>query len=291
MPKQIFSIWDLGPDGVGEVLERAACLRRERRTPSVAGCAGLVFFEASLRTRVGFSVAASRVGLRIVEVYEPRAGPTSIPESVEDTLRVVSGYTDLLVVRGLTGGRSSLEAEAAAAYLNAGDRSSEAEHPSQALVDLFAIDVMLDGAAPEHVVVWGDPSMRAARSFVTAVAMTCPSTQVSVVSHESYLQRFTPPPELAMNVLTPAESLPDDVDVLYVTGMAHASLPLPLRDQLIVTPEVLARCPRSAVVLSPMPVIDEISYTARRDERVRFFEQSDLAIWARMALLEWLLEP
>ena len=83
----------------------------------------------------------------------------------------------------------------------------------------------------------------------------------------------------------------DDVDVLYVAGIPHGALDEPRRARLRVDRKALAALPPDAVVLSPMPVIDEIASTARSDPRIGMFRQSDDALFVRMALIEALLAP
>jgi aspartate carbamoyltransferase catalytic subunit len=80
-----------------------------------------------------------------------------------------------------------------------------------------------------------------------------------------------------------------DVDVLYVAGIPHGALDEPGRARLRVDRKALAALPPDAVVLSPMPVIDEIATTARSDPRIGMFRQSDDALFVRMALIEALL--
>src|SRR5438094_849594 len=103
---------------------------------------GLVFLEPSLRTRIGFSTAALRLGWGWVDVDTRRSSPTSMPESWPDTLRTVSGMVDVVVARPGESlvGEAIAEATANVPFLNAGDVGEFAEHPSQALVDLFAIE-------------------------------------------------------------------------------------------------------------------------------------------------------
>jgi aspartate carbamoyltransferase catalytic subunit len=81
------------------------------------------------------------------------------------------------------------------------------------------------------------------------------------------------------------------VDVLYVAGIPHGALDEPGRARLRVDRKALAALRPGAVVLSPMPVIDEIATTARSDPRIRMFQQSDDALFVRMALIEALVVP
>ena len=169
-----------------------------------------------------------------------------------------------------------------------------AEHPTQALIDLFAIQRL----APEpatRVVLLGDPSMRAARSLIRLLAKVGVFEVAVIADRHHHLAD-----ERAMAFLTehhvaiasPADLRDLDPDVIYVTGMHHASLPLERRDELILTKEMLVRVPDRTIVLSPMPVIDEIGghvidrdTDVRSDPRMQYFEQSRLGRFVRTAIM------
>ncbi len=274
---------DLTEADVTQILTMAAAFRDGGSVvPSGPRTVGLVFFEPSLRTRVGFGAAAARLGATTVEVYEPRASAISMPESWSDTVRTVAGYVHAMVARPAG---DALDVEAPSdlvPFINGGNHGPEAEHPTQALIDLFAIRAL----GPTHgdtVVILGDPTMRAARSLIALLlrqAMT-----VLVVTDDDWCHGI---PAGARRV--ELSEVLAATDVLYVTGMRHGSLPLPRRAELLFTEEVLAKLPSASLVLSPMPVIDEIDERARRDRRVRFFDQSDLGLYVRMAVLAQALE-
>ena len=274
---------DLTALDVAHTLSLAASFRDGASVaPSGTRTVGLVFFEASLRTRVGFCAAATRLGAGTVEVYEPRASAVSMPESWSDTIRTVAGYVNAIVARP---GRDVDRADTRidfVPYINGGDHGAEAEHPTQALVDLFAIRV-LGGGHVETVVILGDPTMRAARSLISLLLRE--TVQVLVVT-DDYFQHGVPAGARRVEI----SEILDTTDVLYVTGMRHDSLPLSKRAELLLTEEVLAQLPSSSLVLSPMPLIDEIDERARLDPRVRVFDQSDLGLYVRMAVLAQALE-
>ena len=127
--------------------------------------------------------------------------------------------------------------------------------------------------------------MRAVRSLLQLLVRRRPAW-LSIIASPNHFTDDCIPPSLA--AVSDLRTLPElnDVDVLYVAGIPHASLPLEERERFIVTPETLARLPQNSVVLSPLPIIDEIDELARRDRRVRAFWQSDQGLFVRMAVLE-----
>lgn len=283
--RRILRIDDLTDDDIDTVLEhahRSAAGVKPRRTGALIG---LAFFETSLRTRVGFTAAAHRIGAHVVEVDERRASEISMPESLTDTIRVMSGYVDALVVRS---GRPSVElagsARADVGWLNAGDRGANAEHPSQALADLFAIERLCGPIERQRIAVCGDLRSRAARSLLAALARRRPES-VALVTDGSLLDGFVLPASLAPITRSVDRDGLHAATVLYAVGIPHGAAGEEVRARLRVDRRMLETMRPNAAVLSPMPIIDEIASPARRDPRMRYFEQSDLALHVRSALL------
>jgi aspartate carbamoyltransferase catalytic subunit len=288
----IVGVHDLGTEEVRLILDRATGLRggtaaRLARPPLV----GLLFLEASLRTRVGFAAAAARLGGQSIDIAERRGSAVAMPEGWADTLRVVSGNVDLVVARpGRPLNASQLRPLLVSSFLNGGDAGPRGEHPSQALIDLYAIEQARGPVAQLTVAICGDLRMRAVRSLVRLLGRFPPRRLVAI--SDPRLDKGADgagAPDGITEHRNPWDV--DDVDVLYVAGIPHGALDEPGRARLRVDRKALAALPSDAVVLSPMPVIDEISTTARSDPRIRMFQQSDDALFVRMALIEALLSP
>jgi aspartate carbamoyltransferase catalytic subunit len=280
----IVKVDDLRTEEIRDVLTRANALRagaatRLSRPPLV----GLLFLEASLRTRVGFAAAAARLGGQSIDIAERRGSAVAMPEGWADTLRVVSGNVDLIVARpGRQLDPSQLRPLLVCGFLNGGDVGSRAEHPSQALIDLHAIERTRGPVSQLTIAICGDLRMRAVRSLVRLFARFPPRQLVTISD-----PRLHDATGITAEHRAPWDI--GDVDVLYVAGIPHGALDEPGRARLRVDRKALAALPGDAVVLSPMPVIDEIATTARSDPRIRMFQQSDDALFVRMALIEALL--
>lgn len=289
MPHHLLSIDDLSDEAVARVLERAGAFEKGEPSSEPFGpIVGLVFLDTSLRTRVGFSVAASRLGGRAVEVADRRSSVTSMPESVEDTIRTVSGMVDIVVARiGRSLDRAWVTANTVGPLINGGDIGPCAEHPSQALVDQYAIEHECGPVSELTIAICGDLRMRSVRSLLRLLARR-PPRAVVLISAPGIDEVDIPPP-LATLVDRRALSDIEDIDVLYVAGIPHQALAENLRHELTVDSAVFARLPERAIVLSPLPVLDEIESSARDDQRVRAFSQSDRGVFVRMAVLEEML--
>jgi aspartate carbamoyltransferase catalytic subunit len=246
---------------------------------------GLLFLETSLRTRVGFAAAAARLGGQSIDIAERRGNAVAMPEAWADTLRVVSGNVDLVVARpGRPLDPEQLYPLLVSSFLNGGDAGRRGEHPSQALIDLYAIEQARGPVCELTVAICGDLRMRAVRSLARLLARFPPRRLVAISD-----PRLADGSEGITEHRAPWDV--GDVDVLYVAGIPHGALDEPGRARLRVDRKALAALPPDAVVLSPMPVIDEIATTARSDPRIGMFRQSDDALFVRMALIEALMGP
>jgi aspartate carbamoyltransferase catalytic subunit len=282
------SVGDLTDAAVDSILTRAEDHRARRVSVDHTGTVvGLVFLETSLRTRVGFAAAAARLGAATVEVLDQRHSPVSMPESLVDTLRTVGGYVDAIVAR--VDDELVRPVDLAVPLISGGDRGPRAEHPTQALIDLFALRQLPLPIAQQTLAVCGDLRMRSARSFFGLLSRR-PPRKLLLVTEAPLEDGFALPPELAaISERRPLTQL-DDADVLYLVGIPHRALDEDGRTRLRVTPQTLAALKSSAVVLSPLPVIDEVDADAYHDPRMRFFQQSDDGLYVRMAVLEFVLD-
>jgi len=286
----LLSVEDIDQATVERVLARAECWQSDSaKGANTKRIVGLLFLESSLRTRAGFAAAAARLGWQSIEVGAPRWGSTAMPESWEDTLRTFAGFVDMVVTRpGRPLERETVSRLVTKPLVNGGDTGQSAEHPSQALIDLFALRAI----GPVHdlaIGICGDLRMRTVRSLLRLLART-PPHRLALISNPALVDDTPLPAALAEVVQHRSLAELDDLDALYVAGMPHECLPEAERAQLRITPAALAALPSDAVVLSPLPVLDEIDADARLDPRVRMFEQSDAGIAVRMALLEELAD-
>ncbi|MES1170270.1 MAG: hypothetical protein ABUL47_06250, partial [Leifsonia sp.] len=263
MARAIHSVSDWTDEEIAGILQRAGELADGPVPPHLPDAlVGMCFFQTSMRTRIGFESAAHRLGLGFVEAVDRRSSAESMPESIEDTIRVISGYADALIVRS---SRPSRELHQAARtgtpWLNAGDAR---EHPTQALIDVFAMERLLGPISSLRIALVGDMRMRSARSL-HALLDRRPAADVTLVTVPPLLDG-----ERAAGFETIHE-LPDwQPDVVYLAGIPHQAVTESVRTQLRLDRSTLDRLSERSIVLSPLPVIDEIASNARTDSRVRW---------------------
>lgn len=258
-----------------------------------------LFYEPSTRTRLSFESAMLRLGGDVVSTENAREFSSAIKgETVEDTIRIVEGYADAIVIRHYEQGAAARAASVASVpIINGGD--GPGEHPTQALLDLYTIRHSLGRVDDLRIALVGD--LRYGRAVRSLAMLLSRSKGIELI--------FVSPPEVGMrdDVRTaldaagiPYRDEPDlssavkDVDVVYQTRIQKerfASDDEYARNKgiYIVNAETMADLPASAIVMHPLPRVDEISPAFDADPRAKYFDEAHNGVYVRMALLEALL--
>ena len=258
-----------------------------------------LFYEPSTRTRLSFESAMLRLGGAVIGTEAARTFSSAIKgETLEDTVRMVSTYADLIVLRHDEAGAAARAASVASVpVVNAGD--GPGEHPTQALLDLYTIERELGHVEGVRVAFCGDLRFgRTARSLALLLALY-PGVRLAFVAPPviqvggDILARL----EARGVECTLAEQLTDvldDVDVVYQTRVQKERFTDPLEYELARTAiridgAIMRQLPRTAIVMHPLPRVDEIAPEVDADPRAAYFRQAANGVAIRMALLEMLL--
>ncbi len=276
--------------GMERVVARGGSLDYQKRIMA------MLFYAPSTRTRFSFEAAMHRLGGRVISTEQARAFSSEVEgEQVEDSIRIISGYADVIVIRHheVDGARRAA-AVSSVPVINAGDGNG-GQHPTQALLDLYTIYRMrpLDGLS---VALIGELDKgRTARSLTYLLA-----------KFERIRLFFVSPPEMQMkpdildyldrhNVHYEMESdmhkVVGEVDVVYQTRIhpdrvAHQ----PVLRNYSIDSSVLQRMKPDAMILHPLPRTVELDKTVDSDPRALYFRQATNGLYVRMALLTMLLE-
>lgn len=170
MHKSLISIQDFSKEEVLHILEVAKEFEADREQNFLAGkVIACLFFEPSTRTRLSFEAAVNRLGARVIGFPDNRNTSQRKGETLEDTIKIVSNYVDMIVMRHPQAGAADIAASVASVpVINAGDGANQ--HPSQTLLDLYAVQKTqgrLDGLTVNMV---GDLKYgRAVHSLVEAL--------------------------------------------------------------------------------------------------------------------------
>jgi aspartate carbamoyltransferase catalytic subunit len=258
-----------------------------------------LFYEPSTRTRLSFESAMLRLGGAVIGTEAAHAFSSAIKgETLEDTVRMVSTYADLIVLRHDEAGAAARAASVASVpVVNAGD--GPGEHPTQALLDLYTIERELGHVEGVRVAFCGDLRFgRTARSLALLLALY-PGVRLAFVAPAviqmggdilARLEARGVECRLA-NQLT---DVLDDVDVVYQTRVQKERFTDPLeyeqaRTAIRIDGAIMRQLPATAIVMHPLPRVDEIAPEVDADPRAAYFRQAANGVAIRMALLEMLL--
>lgn len=258
-----------------------------------------LFYEPSTRTRLSFESAMLRLGGQVISTENALEFSSAIKgESVEDTVRIVAGYADCIVIRHHEQGAAARAAAVSPVpIVNGGD--GPGEHPTQALLDFYTIHDELSQFDDLTVALVGDLRFgRAVRSLALMFRMTS-NVNLLFVSPDAVPMgddvrqaldaagvRYRDEPDLAKALAV--------ADVVYQTRIQRERFAT--QDEFraaqgiyIVNVESLALLGPKAIVMHPLPRVDEISPAVDADPRAAYFRQARNGVYIRMALLNQLL--
>lgn len=251
-----------------------------------------LFFEPSTRTRMSFESAMARLGGTSLSVGSVEACSIAKGETLADTVRVVSGYADAIVIRHPKEGAARLAAEfATVPVINAGDGAGQ--HPSQTLLDLYTIRQSMPVDNIDIALVGDLRYGRTAHSLASALSLY--NARLHTISPKGLELPATLASELSDKGIEIIEhdTLNDvirDVDVLYVTRIQRERFPdsasyFNVASSYRITPELLEGARNHLIILHPLPRVDEIDPRVDELPFARYFEQSRNGVPIRMAML------
>jgi aspartate carbamoyltransferase catalytic subunit len=285
---------------IEHLLERAAAFEQAapgEAAPMAGRLLATVFYEPSTRTRFSFEAAMHRLGGQVLSAADARGASSAAKgESLEDAIRVIGGYVDAIVLRHPEVGAAERAARVAPVpVINAGD--GPGDHPTQALLDLYTINKELGRLDHLRVGLAGDlRNGRTVRSLALLLSRF-PGNELVLIS----------PPALRMgaDVIDSLRQTPQGIRETSDLGGAVASLDVLYQTRIqaerfesseeyerhrgvyIVTPELMRRLPERAILMHPLPRLEEIDPTVDADPRAAYFRQARNGLWVRMAVLDW----
>lgn len=260
-----------------------------------------LFYEPSTRTRLSFESAMLRLGGQVISTENAREFSSAIKgESVEDTIRILNGYADGIVIRHHEQGAAARAAAVSGIpVINGGD--GPGEHPTQALLDFYTIRSELGVLDDLKVALVGDLRFgRAVRSLAMMFRLTR-NAQLIFVSPsavpmgddvrqalDSAGVRYRDEPDLGKAMA--------EADVVYQTRVQRERFVTQQEYDAahgiyIIDNDHLAHLGPKAIILHPLPRVDEISSEVDTDPRAAYFRQAHNGVFIRMALLTELMSP
>ena len=260
-----------------------------------------LFYEPSTRTNFSFQTAMLRVGGSVFGFADPKSTSTAKGETLKDTIKMVSGYADVIVMRTPWEGA----AKAASLYshvpvVNAGDGGHM--HPTQTMADLTTITRLLGKVDGLSIGLCGDlKNGRTVHSLIKAMAKFRDVRFFLISPRElavpEYMRAFLQENDMPYTEVTGLEAVIPQLDVLYMTRIQKERFVDPLEYErnkgiYVLTRRKLERAKKDMLVMHPLPRVDEIAVDVDDDPRAVYFQQARYGMFARMALLEHLaLQP
>ncbi|MCL2831595.1 MAG: aspartate carbamoyltransferase [Treponema sp.] len=293
---------DLSPEEMNELFVLAEEIEKNPKAwkSSLQGhILATLFFEPSTRTRLSFEAAMQRLGGSCLGFAESSSSSVSKGECLADTIRIVAGYSDIIVMRNPKEGAALVASRYSdIPVINAGDGGHH--HPTQTLADLLTIKKLRGQIRDLTIGFCGD--LRFGRTVHSLVEALTRYSGIKMI--------FISPPELTIpgylksGILTQKQisfketdsldKVMGDLDILYMTRVQKERFfneedYIRLKDSYVLTPEKMLAAKKDAMILHPLPRVNEISLEVDSDPRAMYFKQARQGMFIRMALLQSIL--
>ena len=298
--KDILSIKDLPKEQLEKIFTSTDKIMQldssDRREICKGKTLGYLFYEPSTRTRLSFDAAMASIGGNSLGISDISSSSTQKGESLADTVKIMSIYSDVLVLRHTMDGSSRFAAEVSEKpVINAG--SGTEEHPTQAIQDLFTIKKEKKKIDGLKIGIVGD--LKYGRTVYSLLhGLGNYDVDVRLISPESLRIRSDSTYEIKKKLnFTESTNLDDhidELDVLYVTRIQKERFPdekeyLKVKGSYVVGLDLLKQMKDDCIILHPLPRIDEISPDIDNTKNAKYFEQAEYGKHTRAALLGLIL--
>lgn len=256
--------------------------------------AATLFFEPSTRTRLSFETAANRLGAKVIGFADPKVTSGTKGEILKDTIKMVSNYADIIIMRHYLEGAAKYASEVTTKpILNAGDGANQ--HPSQTMLDLYTIYQSQGTLENLNIYLVGDLKYgRTVHSLLTAMRHFNPTFHFiapdELAMPEYYKQyckdngiRYHEYKEFDADVISGA-------DILYMTRVQKERFSdlmeyERVKDAYLLKKDMLVKARPNMKILHPLPRVNEIEYSIDDTPYAYYFQQAQNGLYARQALI------
>ena len=298
--KNIISVRDLDKqklelifDATDKIIDMSQDKRREIARGKTLG---YLFFEPSTRTRLSFESAMALLGGTSVGIADAASSSIHKGETLGDTVKVISSYCDVLVLRHSLDGSSRFAAEISnKPVINAG--SGTEEHPTQTIQDLYTIKKEKKKIDGLKIGIAGD--LKYGRTVYSLLyGLRNYDVDLHLISPESLRIRsdstYDIKKELSYTESSNIDEYIEDLDVLYVTRIQKERFPdeeeyAKVKGSYVIGSDMVKKMKDDAIILHPLPRIDEISADVDNTKHAKYFEQVEYGKYTRAALLGLIL--
>jgi len=293
--RDLISIMDYTKEEYLRIMELAARFEKNPNQDLLKGkVVATLFFEPSTRTRLSFETAINRLGGRVIGFSDSHNSSVSKGETLYDTIKMVSNYADLIVIRHPLEGSARYAAEVASVpVINAGDGANQ--HPSQTLLDMYSIKKTQGTLDNLNIFMVGDLKYgRTVHSLLMAISQfenpifnfIAPEELQIPKEYKIYLKekgiRFFEHPEFT--------DIISEADIVYMTRVQKERFSDPIeyenvKNVFILKNRMLVKTKPNMRILHPLPRINEISRDVDQNEKAYYFQQARNGVFAREAII------
>lgn len=293
--RSIVSIADYSRERIQKLLERAARFEQQPNQRLLEGkVVATLFFEPSTRTRLSFETAANRLGARVIGFTDPKVTSSSKGETLKDTIKMVSNYADLIVMRHKLEGAALYASEVTdVPIINAGDGSNL--HPSQTMLDLYSIWKTQGRLDDLNIYMVGDLKygrtvhslLMSMRKYNPTFHFIAPKELEMPEEYKLYCQkediRYVEQTDFTEDTIA-------DADILYMTRVQRERFTdlmeyERVKDAYILRADMLGKCRENMRILHPLPRVNEITQDVDDSPHAYYFQQAQNGLYAREALI------
>lgn len=293
--RSIVSIADYSREDIQQIIDMATEFERHPNRGLLRGkVVATLFFEPSTRTRLSFETAANRLGARVIGFCDPKVTSSSKGETLKDTIKMVSNYADVIVMRHRFEGAALYASEVTdIPIINAGDGSNL--HPSQTMLDLYSIYKTQGGLDNLKITVVGDLKygrtvhslLMSMRKYNPTFHFIAPRELELPEEYRLYCDqhnvRYTMGKEFNEDTIA-------DADILYMTRVQRERFTdlmeyERVKDSFILRADMLSKCKENMKILHPLPRVNEIAYDVDDSAHAYYFQQAQNGLYAREALI------
>lgn len=291
----LVSIDDLSKDELLALLERARYFEEHPNSKILDGkVVATLFFEPSTRTRLSFETAVNRLGGRVIGFSDASTTSSSKGETLHDTIKMVSNYVDLIVMRHYLEGAARYASEVTdVPVVNAGDGANQ--HPSQTMLDLYSIYKTQGSLNDLTITMVGDLKYgRTVHSLLQAMSYFNPTFNFVACRElqmpEEYLLLCD---KLGIKYTVTSDFSPEIIDrsdILYMTRVQRERFTdimeyERVKDLYNLNNAMLEGSKPNLRVLHPLPRVNEIAYDVDANPKAYYFEQARNGLYARQAII------
>ena len=295
MDHHFISVSDFTKEDILSLLHDAAFFEAHPNSRLLEGkVVATLFFEPSTRTRLSFETASNRLGARVIGFSDPASSSTSKGETLKDTIKMVSNYADVIVMRHYLEGAARYASEVTdVPIINAGDGANQ--HPSQTLLDLYSIWKTQGTLDNLDITMVGDLKYgRTVHSLVQAMSFFSPRFHFIAPQllrmpngYRDFCRRHNLPFDEQEEF---TEKSINETDILYMTRIQRERFSDPreyeqVKNVYCLRNAMLENSKSNLRVLHPLPRVNEIAYDVDDNPKAYYFQQAQNGVYARQAII------